>query len=163
MTSFSPLANQIAKVLIESKQTVCVAESSTGGLIAANLLSVAGASAYFVGGSVVYSLKSRHAFLELDLAQTKRLKPLTEAMVLEFAKAARRKLDTTWAIAELGAAGPSGTPYGHDAGTSVIGISGPIEATVTIKTGSAVRPENMMAFTEGALKLLAQTLQQTTY
>lgn len=163
MTSFSPLANQIAKVLIESKQTVCVAESSTGGLIAANLLSVAGASAYFVGGSVVYSLKSRHAFLELDLAQTKRLKPLTESMVLEFAKAARRKLDTTWAIAELGAAGPLGTPYGHDAGTSVIGISGPIEATVTIKTGSTVRPENMMAFTEGALKLLVQTLQQTTH
>ncbi len=160
MTTFSPLADQIAKILIETKQSICVAESSTGGLIAANLLSVAGASAYFVGGSVVYSLKSRHELLELDPAATKNLKPLTEAMVLEFAKAARRKLETTWAIAELGAAGPAGTPYGHAAGTSVIGISGPIEATITLQTGSADRAGNMLAFTVGALQLLVQTLQQ---
>ncbi len=158
MRSFSPLADQIAAALIQAKQTICVAESSTGGLIAANLLSVAGASAYFVGGSVVYSLKSRHAFLDLDRAQTKNLKPLTEAMVLEFAKATHRKLGTTWAIAELGAAGPSGTPYGHAAGTSVIGITGPIDATVTLETGSSNRAENMEAFTDGALQLLAQTL-----
>ncbi|MFT4863563.1 MAG: nicotinamide-nucleotide amidase [Pseudohongiellaceae bacterium] len=160
MTTFSPLADQIAKTLIATKQTICVAESSTGGLIAANLLSVAGASAYFVGGSVVYSLKSRHAFLDLDRAATKNLKPLTEAMVLEFAKAARRKLQTTWAIAELGAAGPSGTPYGHAAGTSVIGIAGPINATITLQTGSAERAENMLTFTHGALQLLVATLGQ---
>ena len=161
MTSFSPLTNQIAKLLIESNTTICVAESSTGGLIAANLLSVAGASAYFVGGSVVYSLKSRHTFLELDRAQTKNLEPLTEAMVLEFANAARRKLNTAWAIAELGAAGPSETPYGHAAGTSVIGITGPIAATVTLETGHANRAENMVEFADGALKLLLQTLQQS--
>jgi PncC family amidohydrolase len=159
MTTFSPLADQIGKRLILAKQTISVAESSTGGLIAANLLSVAGASAYFVGGSVVYSLKSRHAFLDLDRAKTKHLKPLTEAMVLEFAKAARRKLNTTWAIAELGAAGPAGTPYGHAAGTSVIGISGPLEATLTLATDSADRAENMQAFTSGALQLLLDTLE----
>jgi PncC family amidohydrolase len=160
MISFSPLADQIASSLIKTKQTISVAESSTGGLIAANLLSVAGASAYFVGGSVVYSLKSRHAFLELDKNQTKHLKPLTEAMVLEFAKAARRKLNTTWAIAELGAAGPSDTPYGHPAGSSVIGIAGPIEASTTVATGSTDRAKNMVAFTEAALQLLLHTLQR---
>ena len=160
MTIFSPLANQIASFLTNARQTIAVAESSTGGLISANLLSAAGASAFFVGGSVVYSLKSRHAFLELDLAETKKLQPLSEAMVLEFARAARRKLNTTWAVAELGAAGPSGTPYGHGPGISVIGIAGPVEITTTIETSSADRAENMLAFTNAALQLLSQTLAQ---
>lgn len=148
----------IGAKLIEFKHTVSVAESSTGGLIAANLLSVAGASAFFVGGSVVYSLRSRREFLDFDRARVKHLKPLSEEMVLEFARAARAKLDTTWGIAELGAAGPAPTPYGHAAGTSVIGVSGPLELTFKIETDSADREANMLAFTEAALDLFSKAL-----
>jgi PncC family amidohydrolase len=123
---FSDICHSVARQLITHGHSVSVAESSTGGLIAANLLSVAGASNYFRGGSVIYTRESRYAFLDLDLAKLKGLKPLTEPMVAEFADAARLKLDATWGIAELGAAGPKGTPYGHAPGTSVIGISGPV-------------------------------------
>ncbi len=155
---FSDICNSIASQLTASGHTVSIAESSTGGLMAANLLSVSGASSYFKGGSVIYTRESRHAFLDLDLRKVKALEPLTEPMVAEFAQAARLKLDATWGIAELGAAGPSGTPYGHAAGTSVIGISGPISAALTVQTSITNREENMLRFTEAALELFSVTL-----
>ena len=155
---FSSLCADIASTLVASGHSVSVAESSTGGLIAANLLSVAGASSYFRGGSVIYTRESRHAFLDLDVIKLKGLKPLTEPMVAEFAHAARLKLDATWGIAELGAAGPKGTPYGHAPGTSVIGISGPVNACTTVETSSDNREENMVQFTEAALALFNTTL-----
>ena len=157
---FSTLCAAIASKLVANGQSVSVAESSTGGLIAANLLSVAGASSYFRGGSVIYTRESRQAFLDLDVIKLKGLKPLTEPMVAEFAHAARLKLDATWGIAELGAAGPKGTPYGHAPGTSVIGVSGPINASITVETFSANREENMARFTEAALTLLNTTLMR---
>ena len=155
---FSDICNSIASQLKASGHTVSIAESSTGGLIAANLLSVSGASSYFKCGSVIYTRESRHAFLDLDLRKVKALKPLTEPMAAEFARAARNKLDATWGIAELGAAGPKGTPYGHAAGTSVIGISGPVNATLTVETSIADREENMHRFTEAALELFSLAL-----
>lgn len=158
---FLEVAKEIAALLIERGETVSVAESSTGGLIAANLLSVAGASAYFQGGSVVYTLASRRAFLDLDRERLRDLKPLTEEMVAEFAIAARQKLDTTWGIAELGAAGPAGTPYGHGPGTSVIAISGPCSISTTVQTEADNRQNNMLAFTQAGLDLFKQALQSS--
>ena len=92
---------RIGQRLTEREETVSVAESSTGGLISANLLSVPGASRYFQGGSIVYTLASRRAYLDLEKSRVEGLQPLTQAMVLEFARAARLKLNTTWGIAEL--------------------------------------------------------------
>lgn len=156
---FSETVNAIAELLIDRGDTVSVAESSTGGLISANLLSVPGASAYFQGGSVVYTRASRRAFLDLDRNRVSRLKPLTEEMVAEFALAAREKLNTTWGIAELGAAGPAGTPYGHDAGVSVVAISGPRSISSTTRTKEDDRHSNMLAFTEAGLLLFRRALQ----
>ena len=156
---FSETVNAIAELLIDRGDTVSVAESSTGGLISANLLSVPGASAYFEGGSVVYTRASRRAFLDLDRDRVSRLKPLTEEMVAEFALAAREKLKTTWGIAELGAAGPAGTPYGHDAGVSVVAISGPRSISSTTRTSEDDRHSNMLAFTEAGLLLFRRALQ----
>ena len=157
---FFDIAATIGQLLTERSASVSVAESSTGGLISANLLSVPGASSYYRGGSVVYTLESRKAYLTLNKDRIKPLKPLTEPMVQEFAHAARQKLDTTWGIAELGATGPAGTPYGHGPGISVIGISGPTNATTMIDTGSPDRHKNMLAFTEAALILFAETLRK---
>jgi len=158
---FFESCQRIAHLLIERDMSVSVAESSTGGLISANLLAVAGASRYFLGGSVVYTLASRRAFLSLDRDKLKALEPLTEPMAAAFADAARLQLNATWGIAELGAAGPAGTPYGHDPGTSVIGISGPIKRAIKFETGSDNRQKNMLRFTEAALKLFEETLLAT--
>ena len=152
------ISAHIAALLIQRGDSVSVAESSTGGLISASLLSVPGASSYYKGGSVVYTLDSRRAFLDLDRERVKALKPLTTEMVEEFARAARLKLDATWGLAELGAAGPAGSPYGHGPGTSVIGISGPTTHSLLIETRSADRQANMQAFTHAMLTLFEDVL-----
>lgn len=157
--SRSQLAQEIAKILMQRKETVSVAESTTGGLISAALLEVPGASAYYTGGSVVYTMASRKAFLDIDKGKVAGLKPLTTEMVGVFADAARAKLSATWGIAELGASGPSDSPYGHPAGSSVIGISGPVSAAIDIRTGSADRADNMAQFTLQGLQLFLETLR----
>jgi PncC family amidohydrolase len=158
---FLESAPRIAQQLKDSDATVSVAESSTGGLISANLLAVPGASSYFMGGSVVYTRESRRAFLELEKDQLRGLEPMTPELVQEFAHAARETLGTTWGIAELGATGPAGSPYGYGPGTSVIGISGPVNKAIKIETHSDNRQDNMIAFTEAALDLFEEVLSQS--
>ena len=151
-------AQDAAHLLRQREATIAVTESSTGGLISAALLAVPGASDYFLGGSVVYTLPSRKEILRIKREDVEGLEPLTEAMVLKFAERAKIQLGTTWGIAELGVAGPTGAPYGHPPGTSVIGLDGPVQASLTIQTGSNDREQNMWAFTQRALELLTQTL-----
>lgn len=154
------ITQQIAERLKHRKETISIAESSTGGLISASLLTTPGASAFFLGGTVVYTLASRRAFLDIDKSRVKGLKPLTQEMVAEFAHAARRKLDATWGLAELGASGPAASPYGHAAGTSVVGVAGPADRNITISTGSDDRAGNMISFTLAALSHLLATLKE---
>jgi nicotinamide-nucleotide amidase len=154
------LAHAAAANLIKLKQSVSVAESSTGGLISASLLAIAGASQYYAGGSVIYTRASRKRFLSLDPLLLKDLAPLSEEMVIVFAEAAKDSLDASWGLAELGAAGPTGTPYGHPPGVSVIGVSGPVNLSTRIETNSADRNQNMWRFTEAALQLLTQATAQ---
>jgi nicotinamide-nucleotide amidase len=159
MRSLVPLAEAIAKRLIERGETVAVAESSTGGLIAAALLAVPGASAYFVGGAVVYTYKSRAALLGIGEADMAGMRPSTEPYALLFARRMREKHDTTWAIGETGATGPSGNRYGDAAGHSCIAVVGPaFERVITLETGSADRQANMEAFARRALEFLAEAI-----
>ena len=115
----------VGPVLIERGDTLTVTETSTGGLIAAILLAVPGASAYFKGGTVPYSLPSRRQWLAMNKDSVADVKPMSEAMAMRFAQIAKDQLDSTWGIAELGIAGPTGAPYGVAAGTSVIAVAGP--------------------------------------
>ena len=65
MKELVAIAEQIAARLIARKQTIAVAESSTGGLISAALLAVPGASAYFLGGAVVYTRNARRILVDI--------------------------------------------------------------------------------------------------
>ncbi len=159
MPDLATYSAQAAAALQARGETVAVAESSTAGLISASLLAVPGASAYYAGGSVIYTLASRRELLGIRKADVAGLEPLTEAMVMRFAERARQQLDATWGIAELGVAGPTGARYGHPPGISVIGISGPTDSSIVIETGSANREENMWAFTRAALELLAAAIE----
>jgi nicotinamide-nucleotide amidase len=160
MPDLTPLAQPVADRLKERKETISVTESSTGGLISAGLLAIPGASAYFMGGSVVYTLPSRKKILGITRADVEGMEPLTFEMVSAFARKARAQLETTWAIAELGVAGPTGARYGHPPGLSVLAVDGPVQLTKLVETGSADREENMWAFTQAALVLLAEALDQ---
>lgn len=158
MTNLESLAEKVAARLIARKETIAIAESSTGGLIAAALLAVPGASAYFVGGAVVYTKASRAALLDITDADMTGLRPSTEAYALLLARRARNKIGATWALSETGAAGPSGNRYGDAAGHTCVAVSGPIEKSATLETASADRAANMDAFATRALKLLLEAL-----
>jgi nicotinamide-nucleotide amidase len=158
METLVPIAERIAAVLKERKQTVGVAESSTAGLVSAALLAVPGASAYFIGGAVVYTYKARRAMLEIPDSAFAGIKGITEPAAMIFARAARERLGVTWSIGEIGAAGPTGSRYGDPAGHSCIAIAGPVERSMTIDTGSPDRIANMRAFAKAALDLLADCI-----
>jgi len=151
---------RVAAAMKLAQQTVAVAESSTAGLISASLLAMPGASAYFMGGSVIYTLESRKHILGISRDDVEGLEPLTEAIVMRFAEKARAQLNTTWAVAELGVAGPTGARYGHPPGISVLAVDGPVKLTQTVTTGNSDREQNMWAFTEQAIQLLARALEE---
>ncbi len=139
-------------------ETVAVAESSAGGLIAAALLAQPGASAFFRGGVVVYTKQARDGLLGIAAADMRGLRSATEPYARLLAQRLRERLDATWGLAETGAAGPSGNGYGDAPGHSCLAVSGPADAVRTIETGSADRVANMRAFAAAALALLGERL-----
>jgi len=162
MQLLSPIAEKIAARLIERHETIAIAESSTGGLIAAALLAMPGASAYFVGGAVIYTRASRTALLGIADADMQGLRPSTEAYSLLLAQRVRERHATTWGLGETGATGPTGNRYGDAAGHSCMAIVGPIERAITLETGSADRRTNMDVFAKRALELLAEAISAKT-
>ena len=158
MERLLPLAEKIAARLIERRETIGIAEGSAGGLISAALLSVPGASAYFVGGAVVYTGPARSAFAAINADDMKGIRPASEAYAGLLARRLRERLNTTWAIAEAGAAGPAGNRYGDPAGHTCVAVSEPTERTATLRTGNADRRGNMRAFAMRALELLAEEI-----
>jgi nicotinamide-nucleotide amidase len=159
MPSLLPMSQAIGELLKARKETVAVAESSTGGLIAAALLAVPGASAYFLGGTVLYTHKAREALLGIELAAHPGMRASTEAYALLCATAMRERLGTVWGIGESGATGPSGNRYGDPAGHSCIAIAGPKTRTITLETGKTDREDNMWRFAHEALTLFEQVLR----
>ena len=156
--SMAVLESQAASVgalLKERGETVAVAESSAGGLIAAALLAVPGASAYFKGGGVVYTSASKQILIGLSDAAMAEARAATETHALHLARAAKERLEADWGIGETGAAGPTGNRYSDPPGHSCIGIAGPVCRAVTVETGLTDRAANMAAFAAAALDLLA--------
>lgn len=158
MNDLLPLAEKIAARLIERHETIAVAESSTGGLISAALLAVPGASAYFLGGAVIYTGAARAGLLDITAADMAGMRAATEPYVALVAGRVRAKHNATWGLGETGAAGPTGNRYGDPAGHSCIAVAGPVERTFTLRTGNADRQANMRAFAARALELLAETI-----
>jgi len=158
MDALLPLAERIAARLIARQETIAVAESSTGGLIAAALLALPGASAWFVGGAVVYTKAARAGLLGVGEADMQGMRPSTEAYALLGARRVRERLGATWGLGETGATGPAGNRYGDAAGHTCIAVAGPAERAITLETGSADRRANMDAFAKRALDLVAEAL-----
>ena len=150
-------AERIGARLKERRETIAIAESSTGGLVSAALLAVPGASAYVLGGAVVYTINARQGLLEIgDLAQGMRAS--TEPYALLLARTVRARLGASWGLGETGATGPAGNRYGEAAGHSCLAVVGPVEKSLTLETGSADRVANMNRFAAEALDLLARCL-----
>jgi nicotinamide-nucleotide amidase len=160
MQNLLPLADQLGARLKARGETIAVAESSTGGLISAALLSVAGASAYFRGGSVIYTAYARSGFLDVPNPLPPPIeRASTEPYALLLADTVRTRLDASWGLGETGATGPTGNRYGDAAGHTCIALVGPnFRRAITVETGSADRVGNMREFSKRALNLLVEAL-----
>lgn len=159
MESLTTMGSGVGALLKKRGETVAVAESSAGGLISAALLSVPGASAYFVGGGVIYTRDARRGLLDVP-EDVLTMRASTEAYALIMARLMRDRLGTTWALCETGASGPTGNRYGDAPGHVCFAVAGPIEQAATIETGSPDREANMWQFASGALALLEAVLQE---
>jgi PncC family amidohydrolase len=156
-SSLTDPARRVGDLLRERGETVAVAEGSAGGLVSAALLSVPGASAYYLGGTIIYTVVASRAWMAGAVETPRGMRGATEVFADYLARSAAVRLGATWGVGEAGAAGPP-NPYGDPAGHSWVAVAGPIDATRHVLTGLDDREANMVEFAVAALELFADTL-----
>ncbi len=162
MPDLDSMAASVGALLKQHGQTVAVSESACGGLISASLVAVPGASAYYVGGSVVYTRVAYRGFLQVPDEAMTGIRASSEPYALLNARTVRESLGTTWGLSETGASGPTGNRYGDDAGHACLAVVGPVEHAITLETGAADREANMWAFATAALELLERSIREAS-
>ncbi len=160
MQELVTIAGKIAARLIERRQTIAVAESSTGGLISAALLAVPGASAYFLGSAVVYTRDARRILMDIPDEAMKGIRSASEPYAKLLASQIRQRFSTDWGLSETGATGPTGNRYGDAAGHSCMGVAGAEQFAMTLETGNSDRLANMHVFASTALNFFLQNLSR---
>ncbi|MEW2162343.1 CinA family protein [Streptomyces sp. NPDC007084] len=121
-------AAEVVRLLTGRGETLAVAESLTGGLVAAEVTAVPGASKAFRGSVTAYATQLKHELLGVDatlLAQRGAVDPQVAA---QMAAGVRRALGADWGIATTGVAGPD-PQDGQPVGTVYVAVAGPSEAT----------------------------------
>ena len=161
MPDLSSMAASVGALLKESDQTLAVSESSCGGLLSACLVVIPGASAYYRGGAVVYTRFAQRGLLQVPDSAMTGIRASSEPYALLNARTVRESLDTTWALSETGASGPTGNSYGDSAGHACIAVTGPVERAITVETGDDNREANMWVFAKAAFDLLEQCVRES--
>ena len=161
MAELSSMAASVGELLKQRQQTIAVSESSCGGLLSAALVSIPGASAYYVGGAVVYTRASQKGLLMVPDEAMTDIRASSEPYALLNARTIREALGTTWALSETGASGPTGNRYGDSYGHACFAVSGPIERATTLETGDSDREANMWVFVKAALEMLEQCIKES--
>jgi PncC family amidohydrolase len=162
MDQLIPLALQVGQALRGRGETIAVAESSSGGLISAAFLAVPGASAFYVGGGVIYTAKARHGLLNLGREDVAHVRSASEPYAEILAERVRAALGAAWGLSETGAAGPTGNPYGDAAGHTCVAVVGPVSKSRTLETGLSDRAANMRRFAAAAFELLEEALAEAS-
>lgn len=158
MDSLLPLARAAAEHLKARGETIAIGESAGGGLVSAALIAQPGASAFFIGGTVIYTPQAGRALRDRTTLSLKGLDPLTPPFAQELADGYRTQMGCDWTTSEMGAAGPAGSPYGPKPGTAVVAVSGPVSKARMVETGTDDRIANMRAFGRAQLELLLECL-----
>lgn len=121
---------RVHRILTDRTQTLAVAESCTGGTIAARFTAMPGASAYFKGGVVAYWNQTKQLLLGVSRDTVARYGVVSEQVVRQMARGIRHAADTHYGIATTGIAGPSGGTPDLPVGSIWIAVSSP-ERTVS--------------------------------
>jgi PncC family amidohydrolase len=157
------LAEEVAERLRSRGERVAVAESSAGGLIASALLAVPGASRYFLGGAVVYTLQARQSLIGItqEHMDAAGIRSSSEPYAALLAERIRDQHGAEWGLSETGAAGPTGNRYGDAAGHTCIAVNGPACSVTTLETGDDDRAANMVRFAAAAMAEFIRTLDDS--
>lgn len=163
------LVDKVADLLRSRNQTLAISEAACGGLLSAYIVSVPGASDFYIGGKLVYSLKQRLKLSGWSEDEISHYMGPSEQVALKFARTTKYELGSTFVLSETGFAGPTTNLHllsmsknvDVKVGTVYLGLSGPNgEVSCARYTGSETRSENMTSFAKMGLEFLLEQLEQ---
>lgn len=174
------LVNEIASILRSRNETLAISEAACGGLLLAYLISVPGASNFYIGGKLVYSTRQRLKLSGWTDEEISHYVGPSEQVALKLARTTKYELGSTYVLSETGFAGPSKdlhlsgkndiTDHELDpdhsgaiggVGTVYLGLTGPNgESSSTKRTGSISRSVNMTEFANLGLQFLLTELKK---
>lgn len=161
------IIKEIAQILRQKNHTLAVSEAACGGLISAYLISVPGASDFYIGGKLVYSLKQRLKLSGWNDEDIRNYMGPSEQVALKLARTTKYELGSTFVLSETGFAGPTVDLHLNNSkniesnvGTVYLAFVGPNEqVSCKISTGSANRSTNMTEFAKSGLIFLLDQLK----
>jgi len=129
-TNEETLEEVIVKLLTSRKETLAIAESCTGGLLANRITNVPGASAVFLAGYVCYANQAKIDMLDVDPEFLEKQGAVSEPVARALAEHARMRALSTYALATTGIAGPTGGSPDKPVGTVYIALATTAETVV---------------------------------
>lgn len=153
------LAQEVGRLLAARGQTLSVAESCTGGLVAHLVTDVPGASDYFLFSATTYANSAKEAILNVSHETLENNGAVDETTALEMAVGVKNAGGSDWAVSTTGIAGPSGGSEDKPVGTVCIGVAGPFEShSQRFMLDSGDRERNKQLFAAMALEMLRREL-----
>ena len=154
------LSKEILFILYESGKTLSTAESCTSGKVAESITLMPGASAYFTGGIVAYSEEVKKSLLNVPEELIEEKTVVSEEVAIRMAEGACEVLNTDYAIATTGVAGPGGGTIENPVGTIWIAAGKKGEMRTVKLTENDGRDINVSRATFRALQLLLEVLKE---
>lgn len=152
------ISKQVHDALVKSKQTLAIAESCTGGLIAHSLTNYSGSSKYFVTSLVVYSIAAKIDLLDVEKVLIMEKGDVSREVAISLAAGVRNRMLTDLGLGITGIAGPMGATKNYPVGTAFIALAGASKIEVKEVHYEGSRIENKQFFADQALGLLLEYL-----
>lgn len=148
------LQSVVADKLVERGESLAVAESCTGGALAAKFTAMSGASAYFMGGVVAYDNSIKERVLGVSAETLRDHGAVSREVAVQMAEGVRRLFCTTYGVATTGIAGPTGGSDEKPVGTVWVAVSGPRGTVAEVKVHGRLRAQNIERAASAAINLL---------
>ncbi len=159
-SSDGKIATAIQELFIQNKWTLSLAESCTGGAIAARLTSIPGSSQYFLGSCVVYSNELKEKILNIPSALIQEHGAVSKETSFALAESVQQKTASSFVLSTTGIAGPSGGSENKPVGTVFIALKKehqlPLSLTLHTKGGRSAIIERTVNFCLGELYKFAK-------
>ncbi len=156
----SSVEQQIHEILTARGEKLAVAESCTGGTIAAKFTAMAGASAYFMAGVVSYSNEAKHDILGVSWNSLNAYGAVSEQVAREMAEGVRRVSHADYGIATTGIAGPGGGSEEKPVGTVWMAVATPTKTIAVMRNSGTDRSQIISRASAYAIEMLYNELKR---